>query len=189
VNNCSTANGGCDANATCTYTGPGTNSCACNSGYSGDGTTCSAATSANLNTGAYTGDEVWDCQRNPAFPVANSPFTASWLDTPYSDADGTQVFITAGQTVRFDYVGGACSDPPDMTETLYDSGNNVVAVLSTSGGIWGLGAEGFLYISTMNGFGTFIANGEHLTSGGSLTYTPTTAQASCADLVAYQAAH
>jgi hypothetical protein len=33
-------NGGCDVNATCVSTGPGTSTCGCNPGYSGDGTSC-----------------------------------------------------------------------------------------------------------------------------------------------------
>jgi hypothetical protein len=39
VNECSTNNGGCSANATCTNT-PGSRTCACNSGYTGDGVVC-----------------------------------------------------------------------------------------------------------------------------------------------------
>jgi hypothetical protein len=37
---CGVNHGDCDANATCTPLGPGTNSCACNANYTGDGKTC-----------------------------------------------------------------------------------------------------------------------------------------------------
>ncbi len=43
VNECLVNNGGCSANATCTNT-VGSHTCACNSGYFGDGNTCSACT-------------------------------------------------------------------------------------------------------------------------------------------------
>ena len=39
INECSTNNGGCSSNALCTNT-QGSFSCACNSGYSGNGFTC-----------------------------------------------------------------------------------------------------------------------------------------------------
>ena len=39
INYCSGGNN-CSANAACTYTGPGTFSCACNTGYNGTGTAC-----------------------------------------------------------------------------------------------------------------------------------------------------
>jgi hypothetical protein len=41
-NPCAINHGGCDVNATCTSTGPGANTCACNKGYTGDGKTCVA---------------------------------------------------------------------------------------------------------------------------------------------------
>jgi hypothetical protein len=44
INPCATNNGGCSPNATCTYTGPGMNTCACNTpDYSGNGYTCVCA--------------------------------------------------------------------------------------------------------------------------------------------------
>ncbi|MFM2152088.1 MAG: hypothetical protein RL199_523, partial [Pseudomonadota bacterium] len=41
INECLMSNGGCSANATCTNV-PGTRTCACNAGYTGNGTTCTA---------------------------------------------------------------------------------------------------------------------------------------------------
>src|SRR5438105_3213097 len=48
---CAVANGGCSAHASCNSTGPGTNTCACNSGYAGDGTNCAAINSCLTNNG------------------------------------------------------------------------------------------------------------------------------------------
>jgi len=44
IDECSTNNGGCSSNALCTNN-PGSFSCACNSGYSGDGFTCTGKNS------------------------------------------------------------------------------------------------------------------------------------------------
>jgi hypothetical protein len=48
IDSCLANNGGCDAHALCTPTGPGTNSCVCNHGYSGNGLSC------NLLVGVLT---------------------------------------------------------------------------------------------------------------------------------------
>jgi hypothetical protein len=40
INNCTNGNNNCAATATCQYTGPGTFSCSCNTGYNGTGTAC-----------------------------------------------------------------------------------------------------------------------------------------------------
>jgi hypothetical protein len=144
-------------------------------------------TTPDLSNGRYVSGEVWDCQRSPAFPAANQTFKVSGFNTPYAD-NGKHVTIATGQWIAFGYVGGTCTDPPSMTETLYNSDGTVNQVLSTGGAIWGLGSQGFLYVST-HGFGTFISNGAIFSQGGSLTYTPTTAQASCAEIAAYQASH
>ena len=42
VNECATGNGGCSTDATCTNA-PGSRTCACNAGFTGDGFTCTAA--------------------------------------------------------------------------------------------------------------------------------------------------
>jgi hypothetical protein len=48
---CLTNNGGCDPNATCAWTGPTSNSCTCNAGYTGDGTTCTPLPNPCLTDG------------------------------------------------------------------------------------------------------------------------------------------
>jgi hypothetical protein len=53
IDNCASGNGGCDANATCTSTGPGTNNCACGNGYVGTGDTCVLATGVLDGIGQY----------------------------------------------------------------------------------------------------------------------------------------
>ncbi|MBI5544626.1 MAG: choice-of-anchor D domain-containing protein, partial [Deltaproteobacteria bacterium] len=56
INECLTSNGGCHANATCTNT-PGSRTCACNAGYTGDGFSCTAGTSdgfALIAPGTFT---------------------------------------------------------------------------------------------------------------------------------------
>ena len=40
IDECATDNGGCDADATC-FNNDGSFTCACNTGYTGDGITCS----------------------------------------------------------------------------------------------------------------------------------------------------
>ena len=40
INECSTNNGGCSANAQCTNVVGGTRTCTCNTGYTGDGINC-----------------------------------------------------------------------------------------------------------------------------------------------------
>jgi hypothetical protein len=49
--NCLTDNGGCDYHATCAWTGPTTNSCTCNTGYTGDGITCTPVPNPCLSDG------------------------------------------------------------------------------------------------------------------------------------------
>jgi hypothetical protein len=51
IDACATNRGGCDANATCTPTGSGTNSCTCNADYSGDGVSCVVDSCAVANGG------------------------------------------------------------------------------------------------------------------------------------------
>ena len=49
INECLVGNGGCSANAACTNT-PGSRTCACNTGFSGDGVTCTDINECATNT-------------------------------------------------------------------------------------------------------------------------------------------
>ena len=63
----------CDANATCTSTGPGTFTCACNPGYAGDGFTCTPIDACQTSpcdpnaTCTSTGPGTYSCACNPGF--------------------------------------------------------------------------------------------------------------------------
>jgi hypothetical protein len=85
ANSCAKNNGGCDPNATCTSTGPGTNSCACNAGYTGNGVTCTEVNPCTVNHGGCDpnatcvfiqgGDMSCNCNTGYA-----GPGTTCWVD-------------------------------------------------------------------------------------------------------------
>lgn len=80
---CSVNNGLCDANATCTESGQGTVTCACNSNYAGDGSSCvdvTAPPAANLS--------VWVAADRGL--VMNGATVASWLDQSGNGNDFVQ---------------------------------------------------------------------------------------------------
>jgi FG-GAP-like repeat/EGF domain/Calcium-binding EGF domain len=86
-NSCAVNNGGCDPRATCTSTGPGTNSCACPAGYSGNGQTCAAITSCTTNNGGC--DPNATCTQEPGFRICacNTGFTGDGLTCASQSAD------------------------------------------------------------------------------------------------------
>ncbi|MDP3154211.1 MAG: EGF domain-containing protein, partial [Archangium sp.] len=80
---CSVDNGRCDVNATCTESGQGTVSCACNSGYGGDGSRCVDITAppvANLS--------LWVAADRGL--VMNGSTVSGWLDQSGNGNDFVQ---------------------------------------------------------------------------------------------------
>jgi hypothetical protein len=126
INTCSTANGGCDANATCAMTGPGKNSCACKQGYTGTGQAgnCASANSCATNNGGcgsnamcmMTGPGTNSCSCNQGYaldaptPVAN---TVSDTTVEYTTVNSTNTYW--GQTFTTGPSGGTLSG---LTVTL-----------------------------------------------------------------------
>ena len=78
IDNCATNNGGCSANATCTKTGPGTNSCTCKAGYTGDGKTCTDIDECKAPVSPCAADAT----------CANSPGSFSCACKPGYTGDG-----------------------------------------------------------------------------------------------------
>lgn len=73
----------------------------------------------NIKFGAYN---LWDCQRNPAFPLGNTPFYIFGLNTPL-DVRGNQIVLSSGDYVRFvPYSGDGA--------TVTDKDNNNVITVS-----------------------------------------------------------
>ncbi|MBW2263670.1 MAG: hypothetical protein JRG91_17035, partial [Deltaproteobacteria bacterium] len=75
INHCSAGTDLCDTNATCTYTGPGTYNCTCNSGYTGSGYSCTPINHCTAGTHAcdinatctYTGPGTYTCACNSGY--------------------------------------------------------------------------------------------------------------------------
>jgi hypothetical protein len=139
---------------------------------------------AELANGRYGSAQVFDVQRNPAYPDANQPFEVSSFQAPYSADTGTQYTLGAGQYVQFFKV----SDTPCRYGiNLYNADGTLDRLISASGTIWGLGSEGFLHDSDPGGYGTFVSNSAGYNYGDSLTFTTPIGEATCLETAAYQA--
>ena len=147
VDNCLTANGGCDASATCTMTGPGTNSCACTTGYSGNGQTCTAINSCLTSNGGCdanatctsTGPGTNSCTCNTGY--SGSGQTCTGINSCLSNNGGCDANATCTQTgpgtsscacnTGYSGNGQTCS-AAGRTLNLSFSGSGSVAVSSPS---------------------------------------------------------
>ncbi len=140
---------------------------------------------AAMEDGKWGSAQVFDVQRSPAFPVANSSFTVSNMALPY-DSTPTQYSILTTQYVTVEDIDPAPSTC-DYRIVLRDQNGNFVREIQPGGDIYGLGDEGFLHVSNPGSFGTFFANQSGFNLGDSLTYTPDTALALCTEVEAYSA--
>jgi hypothetical protein len=145
--------------------------------------------------------QLWDCQRSPAFPVANRSFRLSGLKAPYDqNLKKVNFAAPASDYVTFEYVK-AVSELDTATKTRivsslkrYTGATDVqieaaavvketlhnasgTTELSSIGLVWALGSDGFLY-TAMNGalkysggVGTYVTFAAHKT-GDSIIYTP-----------------
>jgi Malectin domain/EGF domain len=109
TNSCSTNNGGCSPNATCTSTGQGTNSCACNTGYTGNGMACTPVNSCLTNNGG--------CSPNATCTDTGPGTNSCACNTGYTGNGVTCVGVDACATNN-----GGCS--PNATCTSTGQGTN-----------------------------------------------------------------
>ena len=97
-------NGGCAVTARCTSTGPGTNSCACNAGYSGDGITCTSIDNCLTSNGgcdtnaacAQTGPGTNSCTCNAGY--SGDGTTCSAVNPCPTNNGGCDTNATCAQT-------------------------------------------------------------------------------------------
>lgn len=139
-----------------------------------------------LTSGKFGVFQVFDCQRSPAYPTAGQLFTALNLQQPYRDA-GTQYTMLDGEYIQFFYVGGSCTGGK-VGINRFDASGNLIEVISTSGDIYGLEHEGFLYVSdngVATGYGTFVSNSMGYSYGESVSYTTTIGLADCTAIENY----
>ena len=137
---------------------------------------------AELANGRYGAAQVFDVQRSPAFPVAGQNFTVSNFQAPF-DSSFAPYTLAADEYIAFVKV----SDTPCRYGiSLYNAGG-LVRVIHASGEIYGLGTEGFLHNSDPSDFGTFVSNSAGYAPGSSLSYVPSTGEATCLETAAYDA--
>lgn len=149
--------------------------------------TAQAGTSGGIGItqGRYGAAQVFDVQRSPALPLAGQAFTASAFAAPVQGGFPlTRYTIAPDQYVSLVKV----SDTPCRYGISLFDGNGLVRVIHASGIVYGLGDEGFLHVSEPDDFGTFVSNGNTgYVYGGSLSYTPTTGEATCPQADTYAA--
>ncbi|MBL8939151.1 MAG: hypothetical protein JNM69_31600, partial [Archangium sp.] len=112
MNECLTGNGGCDANATCSNT-PGSRTCACNSGFTGNGTTCADVNECLTGNGG--------CSTN-----------ATCTNTPGSRTCACNAGY-GGNGITCSPNGDTCAAPIDLALNATVSGTTVGAVNDYAG--------------------------------------------------------
>ncbi len=139
---------------------------------------------AAMEDGKWGLAQVFDVQRSPPFPMAGSSFTVSNMDRPY-DSSSSQYTLGVNEYLAVEDIDPA-SDTCNYRLVIRDNNDNFIREVQAGGHIYGTSSEGFLHVST-NRFGTFLSNITGYNLGESLTYTPTTGLAICAEVEAYSA--
>ncbi len=114
---CATANGGCDANATCRDAAGGT-ACACKAGYVGDGRTCLPQLASLSVTPGFLGP-VFRADLLSYAVVAPAGATAVTVTAAAADPASTQVFIdgVAGPTRQVTLAGAGTAITVEVRAT------------------------------------------------------------------------
>lgn len=121
--------------------------------------------------GRYSSQQVFDCQRSPAFPEPQEPFEVYNFDLPYNPATGQQ--YTESEIKNKVFFIGSSNDPAaPFSLCMEDAYSSNKIVVSAKGDIYGLSPDGFFYQSSSTIYGYYISNRQAYASGDSLTYTP-----------------
>ena len=146
-------------------------------GEGGGGSSQQETPTGGLFTGRYSKYQVFDVQRDPAFPRSGSTFTVRGLRRP--NVGGTEItengwfyFKPVGNgstTQRWELTSG---QTPYIVELWYNNGSTDTKI--NDGVIGGLSSEGFLYVANSTGNGYFFSNsaGYDYNYTGTISYTP-----------------
>ena len=142
--------------------------------------------SALLN-GKFTKDQVWDVQRNPAYPIAGRDWELSGMKAPYDfstklaldwgrNNDRYLMFVL--EPDHFNFPESLKDEQSGKKYTIslrqFDRDGRMVKVVSRWGKLIGVGSGGFMY-EQEGRFGTFFSL-ERRRAGGKFTYRPQFAQ-------------
>ncbi len=140
-------------------------------------TVLAAASATGIYAGRYSVNQVFDCQRTPAYPIEQgATFKVAGFAPPYDAVASANKQFKAEdiQNKIFYFVDTEDQNSPFSLCMADDVNGTNQYTVSVKGKIYGLGAEGFLYVDDAEGYGYFIANECAYNYGDSLTYVPHT---------------
>lgn len=125
--------------------------------------------------GRYSYNQVFDCQRSPAYPQEGQSFKVSGFALPYdATIGGRGKQFTQGEIENkiFYIKMSSINDAPFALYMADDVDRSNEKAVSNSGNIFGLGKEGFLYVDKDGGLGYLISNAEAYIYGQGFEYNP-----------------
>ena len=141
VDECQTSNGGCSANATCTNT-DGSRTCACNTGYSGNGVTCADVDECLSNNGGCDANATCTNTDGSRTCACNTGFSGNGVTCANVDdcspnpcqhgGTCTDGIATYACTCAAGYRGSNCEQAVTVALTAPTSGSYINAVADST---------------------------------------------------------
>lgn len=125
-----------------------------------------------LLIGYFSEQQVFDCQRSPAFPIADQSFSVSNLSYPLGVDTQITKETVKGKLFYFKATKGKEDTIEKIGLYMVDPCGTMPICIVESGTIYGCGEKGFLYVSEKQGYGYFVSLFDTYSSGDTVTWKP-----------------